>query len=69
MGNTGGCADQYSCITALYLLSILAHKYNIIINRGVGAPGHVIEVVDGLNDTNKKKSFNVNETCATNWCN
>ena len=47
--NTDGCADQYHCVTVLYLLSMLAHVYNIIINCGVGAPGHGIEVVDGLN--------------------
>ena len=29
---------------------MLAHIYNIILYRGVGSPGHGIEVVDGLND-------------------
>ena len=38
--NNNGCADQYRCATALYLLSILAHAYNTIIDRGVGEPGH-----------------------------
>ena len=33
-------ADKYKCVTALYLLSMLAHAYNIIIDNGVGAPGH-----------------------------
>ena len=33
---------------------MLAHAYNIIIDRGVGAPGHGREVVDGLNDTEKR---------------
>ena len=47
--NTDGCEDQYLCATALYLLSMLAHAYNIIIDCGVGSPGHGIEVVDGLN--------------------
>ena len=40
-----GCAEQYRCATLLYLLSILAHEYNIIIDCGVGSPGHVREVV------------------------
>ena len=40
-------------MTAIYLLSMLAHAYNIIIDRGVGAPGHVREFVDGLNYTEK----------------
>ena len=30
---------------------MLAHAYNIIIDRGVGAPVYCREVVDGLNDT------------------
>ena len=31
----------------------MAHAYNIIIDCGVGAPGNVRKVVDGLNDTVK----------------
>ena len=31
--NTDGCAEQYICDTALYLLSMLAQTYNIIIYR------------------------------------
>ena len=30
--------EQYCCATALYILSMLAHAYNIIIDRGVGSP-------------------------------
>ena len=48
--NTDACAEQYCCAIALYLLSMLAHTYNIIIDHGVGAPGHGRKVVDGLND-------------------
>ena len=33
---------------------MLAHEYNIIIDRGIVAPGHVREVVDGINT---KKRF------------
>ena len=44
-----GCAEQYHCTTALYLLPMLAHTYNIIIDCGVGALGHGREFVDGLN--------------------
>ena len=47
--NTDGCAEQYCSTTALYLLSMLAHTYNIIIDSGVGALGHIIKVVGGLN--------------------
>ena len=42
-------AEQYCCGTARYLISMLEHRYNIIIDHGVGAPGYVIEVIDGLN--------------------
>ena len=35
--NTGGCADQYICATALYLSSIMSHAYNIVIDSVVGA--------------------------------
>ena len=52
--NTYSCADHYICDTSLYLLSILSQSFNIIINRGISAPGHVIEVVDGLNYTDKR---------------
>ena len=50
-GNTDGCAEQYQCETALYLISILTHAYIIIINHSVGASVHVRKVVDGLNAT------------------
>ena len=38
--NTDGRAEQYCCTTVLYLLSMLAYAYNIIIDRGVGSPVH-----------------------------
>ena len=53
-GNTGGCAEQYFCVAALYLLSMLEHAYNITIDCGVGAPVYGREVVDGLNATEKR---------------
>ena len=52
--NTDGCAEQYRCETALYLLSIFTHVYNIIIDCGVVTSGYGREVVDGLNYTNKR---------------
>ena len=45
---------------------MLLQSYNIIIERGVSAPGHDKEVVDGLNTT-FKGFFSVNINCATNW--
>ena len=47
-----GFTEQYCCVTMPYLLSILEHAYNIIIDC-VGATGHCRDVVDGLNDTDK----------------
>ena len=35
--------EQYRCATALYLLSMLSDAYNIKIDNGVVAPGHVRE--------------------------
>ena len=46
---TDGCAKQYHCATAIYLLSLISKTYNIVIDRAVGAPGHGKDVVDGLN--------------------
>ena len=51
--NTGVCTDQYQCVTALYLLSMLSHTYNIITDCGVGSSGHEREVVGVLNSINR----------------
>ena len=51
--NTYGCIEQNICATALYLLSILSHAYNIVIGFGFGSHGHGKDVVDGLNATDK----------------
>ena len=39
-GNIDGCAEQYICATVLYLLSMFAHEYNIVIDNDVIPPGH-----------------------------
>ena len=46
-----GFSKKYICATELYLLQMLAYAYNIIIYRGVGAPGHGRDVLDSLNTT------------------
>ena len=51
--HSDGCAEQYRCTTVIYLLSMLSQLYNSIIGIGIIAPGHVREVVDGLNATKK----------------
>ena len=38
--NTEGCAQQYRCASALYLMSVLSKTYSIIIDCGKIAPGH-----------------------------
>ena len=52
--NTDGCAEQYRCASVLYLMSGLLQNYSIIIDRGIIAPGNGKEVVDGLNDVDKR---------------
>ena len=54
MENTDGCADQYICASALYLMSFLSQCYSIIIDWGISEPGHGKKVVDGLNDIDKR---------------
>jgi hypothetical protein len=46
---TDGCGKQYCCGTAIWLLLMLSTKFNITIDRAIGAPpGHSKDVVDGL---------------------
>ena len=47
--NTDGCAEQYRCASALYLMSLMSQTYSIIIDRGISSTVHGKEVVDGLN--------------------
>ena len=35
-------------------MSVMSQTYFIIIYRGISAPGHGKEVVDGLNDVDKR---------------
>ena len=51
--DTDGCAKQYRCGTAIYLLSMLAVMFDITIDRAIGAPGHGKDIVDALNATDK----------------
>ena len=52
--NTHGCAEQYRCSSALYLMSVISQTYSLIIDRGISAPGHRKEVVHGLNAVDKR---------------
>ena len=51
--NTDGAAKQYRCANALCYLSFLSAKYDISIDRAIGAPGHGKDIVDGLNAVDK----------------
>ena len=51
--HTDGCAKQYRCGNALFLLSALCHKYKIVIGRAIAAPGHGKSIIDGLNAVDK----------------
>ena len=55
--NTYACAEHYRCATALYLMSMLSQAFSVIIDRGISAPGHVTEVVYGLNSIYKRFIF------------
>ena len=52
--NTDGCAEQYRCSSALYLMSVISQCYSIIIYWVISAPGHGKEVLDELNDVDKR---------------
>lgn len=51
---TDGCAKQYRRGNAIYLLSVWAQTYHVVIDRAVGAPGHGKDIVDGINATDKR---------------
>ena len=62
MGNIDGCAEQYRCDTALYLISVLSQRHSIIFYRGISAPGHGKEVVGGLNSIDKRHMYQLMST-------
>ena len=35
-------------------MSVISQTYSLIIDRGIGAPGHGKEVLDGLNAVDKR---------------
>ena len=51
---TYGCAKQYRCYIAYYLMSYLSTSYKIVLDRAVDTPGHGKDVVDGFNDVQKQ---------------
>ena len=49
-----GCAKQYMCSIAYYLMSYLSTLYQIVLDRAVDTPGHGKDVVDGFNAVQKQ---------------
>ena len=60
--NTDGCAEQYRCATALYLMSVLSQCHSIIFYRVIIAPGHGKEVVDVINAIGKHYMYQLMST-------
>ena len=50
---TGGCAKQYMCSIAYYLMSYLSKSYQIVLDGAVDTPGHEKDVVNGFNVVQK----------------
>ena len=53
LDHTDGCSKQYRSANDLYLISVLAVKYNVVIDRSISAPGHGKIIIDGLNTVDK----------------
>ena len=49
-----GCAKQYCCSIAYYLMSYLSKSYQIVLDRAVDTPGNGKDVVDGFNAVQKR---------------
>ena len=48
-----GCTKQYMCDLAIYLMTMLSSSYDIITDCAINAPGHIKNVVDVINTTEK----------------
>ena len=51
---TDGCAKQYRCSIAYYLMYFLSKSYQIFLDRAFDTPGHGKDVVDGFNAVHKR---------------
>ena len=49
-----GCAKQYLCALAIYLMTVFSYSYGIIMDRAINAPDHGNNVVNGINVTEKR---------------
>ena len=57
--NIYGCAEQYICVSSLYLMSVLSQCYSVITDQGISAPGHGTEVVYSLNSIAKRYIYKI----------
>ena len=51
--DTVGCAKQYMCALAMYLMIVLLSSYCFIMYRKINAPDHGNNFVNGLNEREK----------------
>ena len=51
---TYGCAKQYRCSIAYYLMSYLSTLYQTVLDRAVDTPDHGKDLVDGFNAVQKR---------------
>ena len=54
LDSTDGCSGQYRSALSLYLLTVMACSFNVVIDRMVNAPAHGKGVVDALNAVTKR---------------
>ena len=62
---TYGCAKQYMCYIAYYLISYLSKSYQIVLDRAIDTPGHGKYVVDGFNAVQKLYLATYFRMCST----
>ena len=58
-GKNDGCAEQYICASELFLLSVMSQSYSAITYWGISAPGHVKELVYGINEIDKRYKYQI----------
>ena len=51
---TDGCAKQYRCSIAYYLMYFISKSYQISLDKAFDTPGHGKDVVDGFNTVHKR---------------
>ena len=62
---TYGCANQYRCYIAYYLMSYLSTSYQIVLDRAVDTLGHGKDVVGGFNSVQKGYLASCLRMCST----